>query len=193
MDEAWGKEALRELRAIAKLGLPLALSAASGTINNLLSSIMLGHLDTLALAATSVSTIWTSLTDVFFLSGFLGYKVREESNKHCDHCGVFFFVAQDRAAVDVLQSSLRGREFASGGHLATDLPRLYHSRRRAIQLHFSSSLLLKLARDLRGCPRPFMLLRFLTEPVLKAFGLRGDVAHLAGVYAVWSQVPAFQL
>ena len=73
VDEAWGKEALRELRAIAKLGLPLALSAASGTINNLLTSIMLGHLDTLALAATSVSAIWTSLTDVFFLSGFLGF------------------------------------------------------------------------------------------------------------------------
>ena len=34
-----------------------------------------------------------------------------------------------------------------------------------------------------------MLLRFFTEPVLKAFGLHRDVAHLAGVYAVWSQAP----
>ena len=55
-----------------KLGVPLALSAASGVFNNLLTSIMLGRLDTVALAAVSVSSIWTSLTDVLFFSGCLG-------------------------------------------------------------------------------------------------------------------------
>ena len=35
--------------------------------------------------------------------------------------------------------------------------------------------------------RPFMSLRWLTEPVLRSFGLDKDVAHFAGVYAVWSQ------
>ncbi|CAE7655379.1 DTX36 [Symbiodinium sp. CCMP2592] len=139
-DKAWSKEALRELRAIAKLGLPLALSAASGTINNLLTSIMLGHLDTLALAATSVSTIWTSLTDVFFLSG-------------------------------IGQLSM----FCSQAYGAGNLP--------LVGIWLQIYLVFTTVAGV-----PFMLLRFFTEPVLKAFGLHRDVAHLAGVYAVWSQV-----
>ena len=55
------QDVIRELREIAKLGVPLALSSASGTLNMLVSSVLLGRLDTIALAAVSVSGIWTDL------------------------------------------------------------------------------------------------------------------------------------
>ncbi|CAJ1454987.1 unnamed protein product [Effrenium voratum] len=35
---------------------------------------------------------------------------------------------------------------------------------------------------------PFMLLRFLTTPILEAFHLHHDVAVAAGIYTIWSQV-----
>lgn len=34
---------------------------------------------------------------------------------------------------------------------------------------------------------PFMLLRFLTTPILVSFGLPHDVAEMAGIYTIWSQ------
>ena len=55
------QDVIRELREIAKLGVPLALSSASGTLNMLVNSVLLGRLDTIALAAVSVSGIWTDL------------------------------------------------------------------------------------------------------------------------------------
>ena len=75
-----------ELREIAKLGVPLALSSASGNLNMLVSSVLLGRLDTIALAAVSVAGIWTSVTDVLFFSGSRGGEIFKKSTS----CSFFF-------------------------------------------------------------------------------------------------------
>lgn len=67
------RQVFLELREIAKLGVPLALSSASGNLNMLVSSVLLGRLDTIALAAVSVAGIWTSVTDVLFFAGSRGW------------------------------------------------------------------------------------------------------------------------
>ena len=52
----------------------------------LVSSVLLGRLDTIALAAVSVAGIWTSVTDVLFFSG------RHGRNECCWFLALFFCV-----------------------------------------------------------------------------------------------------
>jgi len=133
------QDVIRELREIAKLGVPLALSSASGTLNMLVSSVLLGRLDTIALAAVSVSGIWTSVTDVLFFSGI------GQLSMFCSQA----FGAGNYALVGTWLQ---------------------------IYLVFVT---------LAGTP--FMLLRFLTTPILESVHLHHDVAVTAGVYTIWSQ------
>eukprot|EP00438_Fugacium_kawagutii_P018127 Skav231590 [mRNA] locus=scaffold232:130648:138570:+ [translate_table: standard] len=155
------RRVLEELREIGRLGVPLALSSASGSLNGLVtwwgrwtlvgggstcpqgagphevSSVLLGRLGTVPLAAVSVSGIWTSITDVLFFSGRPG--------------------AGTAGAYGAGQYALVGTWLQ-------------------IYLVFVT---------LAGTP--FMLLRFFTTPILEAVRLRHDVAVTAGVYTVWSQ------
>lgn len=138
--KSMARSAIEELRAIAKLGVPLALSSASGTLNGLVCSVLLGRLDTLALAAVSVSGIWTSITDVLFFSGI--------------------------------------------GQLSMFCSQAYGAGNYALVGTWLQIYLVFVT----AAGTPFMLLRFLTSPVLQAFGLHHDVAVTAGTYTVWSQV-----
>lgn len=128
-----------ELREIAKLGVPLALSSASGNLNMLVSSVLLGRLDTIALAAVSVAGIWTSVTDVLFFAGI--------------------------------------------GQLSMFCSQAYGAGNYALVGTWLQIYLVFVT--VAGIP--FMLLRFLTTPILLTFHLHHDVAVTAGVYTIWSQ------
>jgi hypothetical protein len=95
------RQVFLELREIAKLGVPLALSSASGNLNMLVSSVLLGRLDTIALAAVSVAGIWTSVTDVLFFAGRRGWNlsfwqiffVGNLGTGHCWELNAFFKIS----------------------------------------------------------------------------------------------------
>eukprot|EP00435_Cladocopium_sp_Y103_P025355 s321_g6.t1 len=116
------RSVLLELREIAKLGVPLALSSASGNLNMLVSSVLLGRLDTIALAAV------------------------------------------------IGQLSMFCSQAYGAGNYALVGTWLQ------IYLVFVTV-----------AGTPFMLLRFLTTPILESFHLHHDVAVTAGVYTIWSQ------
>ncbi|CAK0826026.1 unnamed protein product [Prorocentrum cordatum] len=58
-----------ELRSILGIGLPMAFSNMARSLSDLGVAVILGRYDTVYLAAVSVSSIWTGLTDVAMFSG----------------------------------------------------------------------------------------------------------------------------
>merc|ERR1719253_1807222 len=64
-----GPGARQELGLLCRTGVPLAFSQCCRFLQDLTNAIVLGRFDTVALAAVSVSAIWTSVTDVMLFSG----------------------------------------------------------------------------------------------------------------------------
>lgn len=58
-----------ELRRILGIGLPMAFSNMARCLSDMGVAVILGRYDTLYLAAVSVSSIWTGITDVAMFSG----------------------------------------------------------------------------------------------------------------------------